>query len=302
MLIKTSKGKAERILQNEFKLEKELQKFMEDNLQELLNLELVKSEFVVEKYRIDTLGFDKENKAFVIVEYKRGTSYSVIDQGYSYLSTVLNNKAELILEYNERMNKTLKRDEIDWSQTRIIFISQGFSKFQKDSLNFKDLPIELYEIKRYMGDIISFETVKGRDNAESINTISSKSEEINQVSKEIKKYTLDDHYRNSNENIIELYKLFLEKIENMIPDIEIEPKKLYIAIKSNKKNIIDFRLQKNALKMWLNAKKGTLNDSKNLSKDVSSTGHWGNGDYEISISNDDELEYILSLIKDITRL
>lgn len=75
MLIKTSKGKAERILQNEFKLEKELQKFMEDNLQELLNLELVKSEFVVEKYRIDTLGFDKENKAFVIVEYKRGTSY-----------------------------------------------------------------------------------------------------------------------------------------------------------------------------------------------------------------------------------
>lgn len=302
MLLKTSKGKAERILQNEFKLEKELQKFMEDNLQELLNLELVKSEFVVEKYRIDTLGFDKENKAFVIVEYKRGTSYSVIDQGYSYLSTVLNNKAELILEYNERMNKTLKRDEIDWSQTRIIFISQGFSKFQKDSLNFKDLPIELYEIKRYMGDIISFETVKGRDNAESINTISSKSEEINQVSKEIKKYTLDDHYRNSNENIIELYKLFLEKIENMIPDIEIEPKKLYIAIKSNKKNIIDFRLQKNALKMWLNAKKGTLNDSKNLSKDVSSTGHWGNGDYEISISNDDELEYILSLIKDITRL
>ena len=302
MLIKTSKGKAERILQNEFKLEKELQKFMEDNLQELLNLELVKSEFVVEKYRIDTLGFDKENKAFVIVEYKRGTSYSVIDQGYSYLSTVLNNKAELILEYNERMNKTLKRDEIDWSQTRIIFISQSFSKFQKDSLNFKALPIELYEIKRYIGDIISFETVKGRDNAESINTISSKSEEINQVSKEIKKYTLDDHYTNSNENIIELYKLFLEKIEDMIPDIEIEPKKLYIAIKSNKKNIIDFRLQKNALKMWLNAKKGTLNDSKNLSKDVSSTGHWGNGDYEISISNDDELEYILSLIKDITRL
>ncbi|MCQ8213634.1 hypothetical protein NON08_14265 [Cetobacterium somerae] len=54
--------------------------------------------------------------------------------------------------------------------------------------------------------------------------------------------------------------------------------------------------------MWLNAKKGTLNDSKNLSKDVSSTGHWGNGDYEVSISNDDELEYILSLIKDITRL
>ncbi|MGL5123106.1 MAG: hypothetical protein ACRC6K_02930 [Fusobacteriaceae bacterium] len=54
--------------------------------------------------------------------------------------------------------------------------------------------------------------------------------------------------------------------------------------------------------MWLNAKKETLNDSKNLSKDVSNIGHWGNGDYEISISNDEELEYILSLIKDSNKL
>ncbi|MGL6064255.1 MAG: DUF5655 domain-containing protein [Fusobacteriaceae bacterium] len=298
----SANNKATKISSSEFKLEKDLQRFVEANIQELLNLEIVKSEFTVEKYRIDTLAFDRENKAFVIIEYKRGSSYSVIDQGYSYLSTALNNKAELILEYNERLEKNLKRDEIDWSQTRIIFISQGFTKFQKDSLNFKDLPIELYKINRYKGDIISFEAMKGRENLESINVISSKSEVIKKVSQEIKKYTIEEHFKNSSENIVELFNLFLEKIEEMIPNIEIEPKKLYIALKSNKRNIIDFRLQKNSLKMWLNAKKGTLNDSKNLSKDVSNIGHWGNGDYEISISNDEELEYILSLIKDSSKL
>lgn len=303
MLFKISdNNKATKISSDNFKLEKDLQKFVEDNLHELLDLEIVKSEFSVENYRIDTLAFDKENKAFVIIEYKRGSSYSVIDQGYSYLSTALNNKAELILEYNERLEKNLKRDEIDWSQTRIIFISQGFTKFQKDSLNFKDLPIELYEVNRYKGNIVSFEAIKGRENSESINTISSKNEEIKKVSQEIKRYTLEEHFKNSNENIIDLFNLFLEKIEEMIPNIDIEPKKLYIALKSNKKNIIDFRLQKNSLKIWINAKTGTLNDWKKISKDVSTIGHWGNGDYEILISNDEDLQYILSLIKEASKL
>ncbi|MGL6101232.1 MAG: DUF5655 domain-containing protein [Fusobacteriaceae bacterium] len=302
MLFQVLNNKAVKISFDEFKLEKQLQIFVEDNLQKLLDLELVKSEFTVEKYRIDTLAFDNENKAFVIIEYKRGSSYSVIDQGYSYLSTILNNKAELILEYNERLEKNLKRDEIDWSQTRIIFISQGFTKFQKDSLNFKNLPIELYEINKYMENIISFEAIKARANSESINIISSKNEEIEKVSQEIKIYTIEEHFKNSNDNIIQLFNLFLEKIEEMIPNIEIEPKKLYIALKSNKKNVADFRLQKNSLKIWINAKIGTLNDSKKILKNVSNIGHWGNGDYEISISNDEDLEYILSLIKDCSKL
>lgn len=299
MLLKFScEKKVERISLDEFKLEKELQNFVEKNLKELLNLELVKSEFTIEKYRIDSLAFDEENSSFVIIEYKRGSSYSVIDQGYSYLSTILNNKAELILEYNERMSKTLKRNEIDWTQTRVIFISQGFTKFQKDSLNFKDLPIELYEVKKYKENIISFETIKGRENSESIMTLSTKNEEIKKVTQEIKKYSLEEHFNNSSEEILELFNIFREQIEEMLPGIEIEPKKVYIAFKYNGKNLIDFKLQKKSIKMWINSKMGTLNDSKKLATDMSNKDHNGNGDYEISISNDDELQYILSLIKE----
>lgn len=32
-------------------------------------------------------------------------------------------------------------------------------------------------------------------------------------------------------------------------------------------------------------------------RDVSNISHWGNGDYEASISNDEDIEYIFSLIK-----
>lgn len=302
MLLKKINNKIQKLELDEFKLEKELQLFVESNLEELLNLEIVKSEFSIENYRVDTLAFDKENKSFVIIEYKRGNSYSVIDQGYSYLATVLNNKAELILEYNERKGKSLKRDEIDWSQTKVIFISQNFTKYQKDSLNFKDLPIELYEIKKYDGDIILFTTINKKENGESINAISKKDITIAKVSKEIKTYTLEDHFKNSNENTVEIFNIYKEKIEEMLPLIEVEPKKLYIAFKLNRKNLVDFKLQKDMLKIWINAKEGILDDSKKMAKNVAKIGHWGNGDYELTIKNLEGLEYILSLIKDASKL
>lgn len=302
MLLKKINNKIQKLELDEFKLEKELQLFVESNLEELLNLEIVKSEFSIENYRIDTLAFDKENRSFIIIEYKRGNSYSVIDQGYSYLATVLNNKAELILEYNERKGKSLKRDEIDWSQTKVIFISQNFTKYQKDSLNFKDLPIELYEIKKYDGDIILFTFINKKENSESINIISKKDLDIVKVSKEIKTYTLEDHFKNSDENTVEIFNIYKEKIEEMFPEIKVEPKKVYIAFKLNRKNLVDFKLKKDTLIIWINAKEGVLDDSKKMAKNVAKVGHWGNGDYELTIKSLEGLEYILSLIKDASKL
>ena len=36
---------------------------------------------------------------------------------------------------------------------------------------------------------------------------------------------------------------------------------------------------------------------KGITKDMSSTGHWGNGDYQIQVDNDQDMEYIMSLVK-----
>ena len=128
-----------------FKLEREIQNLVEKNLGMLLGLEFVKSEFTisgtVQQLRIDTLAFDLKNKAFVIIEYKQDKSFSVVDQGYAYLSVMLNNKADFILEYNESCGKVLKKADVDWSQSRAIFISQAFTPYQKEAINFKDLPI-----------------------------------------------------------------------------------------------------------------------------------------------------------------
>ncbi len=55
------------------------------------------------------------------------------------------------------------------------------------------------------------------------------------------------------------------------------------------------------LKIILNLKSGDLNDSKGVARDVSNVGHWGNGSYEIKISDLEDIDYILSLIKQSIR-
>jgi len=155
---------------NAFALEKEMQVFIENNTQQLWNLRFVASEFSVDKFRFDSVCFDDESKSFVIIEYKKDHSFSVFDQGLSYLSTMLQNKSDFILEYNEALGKTLKRDEVDWSQSRIIFISPSFSIHQKNSINFKDMPFELWEIQRYSNNMVSFNQYSSSSN-ESITSL-----------------------------------------------------------------------------------------------------------------------------------
>jgi predicted transport protein len=64
-----------------------------------------------------------------------------------------------------------------------------------------------------------------------------------------------------------------------------------------RKNIVDISIMRKGIKIWINLKKGILDDAKHLAEDVSEKGHWGNGDYQITAENDVNLEYIISLVK-----
>jgi len=279
-----------------FKLEKEIQALFEKDLYELMGLEMVNSEFVIKGKRIDTLGYDPQSKAFVIIEYKRDKNISVVDQGFTYLSLMLENKADFVLSYNETLHKSIHSTSIDWSQTRVAFVSPSFTENQQLATNFKDIAIELWEVKRYENDLITINPIKKTKSAESIKTVTRQSELIKAVTDEIKVYNLDDHLKKRSEEIVELYESFKEALLNLKPDFEIVPKKWYIAFKLNK-NVVDIELQAKSLKIWINLKKGKLDDPKKLMRDVSKTGHQGNGDYEVIVKDTENLEYIMSLAK-----
>lgn len=281
-----------------FKLEREIQQLFEDNLDNVMGLTLVRSEFTIKNKRIDTLAYDKQTNAFIIIEYKRDKNISVIDQGFTYLSLMLENKADFIVEYNEQLKENLQRTNVDWTQTRVAFVSPSFTENQILATNFKDIAIELWEVKRYENNTIVINEVKKSRSAESIKPITQQNKELKRVTDEIVVYTEDDLLVAGSDETRELYYKFKDGILNLADDIQVIANKLYIAFRKNR-NIVCMNIQKKQIRMWIGAKWGALDDAKSLAIDVSSTGHWGTGDYEVNVTNDKDLEYIMSLIKQV---
>jgi len=300
-LYKPDSGSLQRVKTVPFKLEKEIQQLVEDNVSSLFELEFIKSELSYGNFRFDTLCFDKELNSFVIIEYKKGSSYSVIDQGYTYLSLLLNNKSDFILEYNETLDKNIKRDEVDWSQSKVIFISPQFTDYQKNSINFKNLPFELWEITRYTDESIGLNKISTESNVDINSTISNESSDgvVRKVSKEIIRYD-EEYHLSKNKNrpdwVTELYRKLKNRILELGDNIEIRFGKQTIGF-SNNKVFSDLILYNKGVGVVINLKKGKLKDSLNLTEDLSDKGHWGSGDYRIWLKSEDNLEYTISLIR-----
>lgn len=299
-LFKTNKDQLEGIKPNPFKLEKDIQNLVEGNINRIFNVDLVVSEFSIQNFRLDSVCFNNETNSFVIVEYKKGTNYSLIDQGFTYLSILLNYKSDFILEYNERMKKNLKRNEVDWSQSRIIFISPRFSNYQINSVNFKNLPFELWEIQRFGDGMVLFSEIQSESN-EKIDTIGlEKGDIIQKVSKEVKRYDEEYHLgknKKRSAEIVELYQKLKDIIFDFGSDVEVKFYGTTIAFKKGDKTFTDLIIYNKAIIVVLNLKKGGLKDSESLTEDISEKGHWGSGDYRIHIKPKQKLEYPTYLIK-----
>ena len=300
-LYKSNSGLLERVKVNPFQLEKDIQVLVEKNVRTLFGLEFVKSELTFGSFRFDTLCFDNELNSFVIIEYKKGSSYSVIDQGYTYLSLLLNNKSDFILEYNETLDRNIKRDEVDWSQSKVVFISPHFSDYQRNSVNFKNLPFELWEITRYNDDSIGLSKISTESNVDINTTIGENSSDgiMGKVTKELVRYDENYHLsksKNRPDGVKELYYKLKNRILELGEGIEIRFGKQTIGFVQNRV-FTDLILYNKGIGVVLNLKKGQLKDDLSLTEDLSDKGHWGNGDYRIWLNTNDDIEYTISLIR-----
>lgn len=246
-LFKVEKNSLTEINKSSFDLEKDIQNLVEKNLKSLFNLEFISSEFTVGDFRLDSLGFNEETNSFVIIEYKKGSSYSVVDQGYSYLSVMLNNTAEFILKYNTKTKKFLEKKDFDWSQSRVIFISPSFNSYQKNSVNFKDVPFELWEIQKYEDGFISLEQHKS-NSKESIDKFTSGNQLINTVSNVVTVSSESDHTSKTNEASVEAWEAIKEYYlaDN---EIELNVVQSYISLKKKNTNICYVIFQKTRLQV-----------------------------------------------------
>ncbi|PIQ72346.1 hypothetical protein COV86_03480 [Candidatus Roizmanbacteria bacterium CG11_big_fil_rev_8_21_14_0_20_35_14] len=281
-------------------LEKTLQNLVETNLSDIFGLSFVATEFPLNNLRIDTLAFDEEAKAFVVIEYKRDKNFTVIDQGYAYLALLLNNKADFVLEYNEKTKKNLRKDDIDWSQSKVMFVAQSFTKYQQEAIGFQDLPIELWEVKKYDEDLVSFNQVRASEKSESIKTVT-KNKDIERVSREIKQYSVEDHIKPSWSKAKELFDEFSQRVLELDPRFEIHPVKYYIGFNIENKNVIAVKVRTTKLLLeLLRVQPKDLKDPEKRARYRKNSFEYYNKHItQFDINSDDDIDYAMSLVKQV---
>lgn len=299
-IYKQNKNKLIAVKEKKIDLEKTVQGISEDNLSTIFGLTFICSEFPLNNLRIDTLAFNEELKSFVIIEYKKDKSFSVIDQGYAYLALLLNNKADFVLEYNEKCKKNLRKDEIDWSQSKVVFIANSFTKYQQEAMGFQDLPIELWEVKQYEDNLILFNQLRASEKSESIKTVA-KGNNVEVVSREIKQYSVEDHLKPQWDKAKTFFEMISQKILEIDPEFEIHPVKNYIGFNINAKNVVAIKTQASGLLLeLLRVKPEDLKDPEKKVRYVNTSfEHWGKHVSRYNIETEDDIDYAMMLIKQV---
>lgn len=302
-LFHSKKTTLSELKENPFKLEKEIQSLTEQNLEKVFGLKFISTEFALNEFRIDSLAYDEENKSFVIIEYKRGSSFSVVDQGYSYLALLLNNKADFVLEFNEKTGKSFNKKDINWEASRVIFVANWFTSHQRNAINFKDLPIELREVKRFETEIVVFNQLKAKNTSASVKTISKWDKDVSKIMSEVKTYTVDDHFNKWWDESREIYEKLSEKILALDSRIDEDPKKQYIGYKIGNKIVVEVKIYKSKVEIrLLRVKPIDLSDPDKKTKYFENSYQYFNKHISIyNITTEDDIDYWIFLAKQVLK-
>ena len=300
-LFRLSQGNATELQGDASDLEKPLQTLIENNLEPLLSIRFLASEYSTGKThagRIDTLGLD-ENNCPVILEYKRSTGENVINQGLFYMDWMMDHQAEFKLLVMDKLGKEAT-DSIDWSAPRLVCIAADFTKYDAHAVQQINRNIELIRYRRFGEELLLLELV----NATSTGNGGAAGKKAGMVIKAVKDTektrTGDKTYAESLESLSDPLRELLASLEDYIislgDDVQKKELKLYVAFK-RLKNFATVVLPKNRLLLYLQLNPSQLGVLPAIARDVSQTGHWGTGDLELGISSSADLDIVKPLIR-----
>lgn len=297
---KIEKTKLVPLSEKKIDLEKDIQKLTEDNLDVVFGYDFIATELRADNFRFDTLAWNPETKSFIIIEYKKDRNFSIVDQGFSYLSLLVNKKEFFLQEYFEHTNKHLRREDVDWSQSRVVFISPSFTQHQINSVNFKNMAFDLFEIKFFENDTVHYDQVKPADSSESIDLIM-KDSKFEAVVKEIKNYSIDLLFKENWKESREIFDMLSERVLAIDPNIKPSPTKNYVGFKIDNSNVVDLNPFKSFIEVHLlRVRPEDLSDPENkVTYQNFSMEHYNKHVSLFRVESIDDIDYAIMLIKQV---
>ena len=270
-------------------LEKELQTIIENNMEQFFGVTFLETEYeTTNGGRMDSIGID-ENHCPVIFEYKRDVKESVINQGLFYLDWLLDHKDSFKVLVIDKLGIDAAKD-IDWSAPRIICVAYDYTKYDESAINQMTRNISLIRYRKFNDEFLMFEKVNE-------NTATQITDEL-KISKNnhYEDKAFDVRYEEASENLKNLYENLKDFILGLGDDVSESRLKLYSAFKKIK-NITCVEIFKDKLLLHIRLDAKTVTFEDGFSRDVTGIGHWGTGDVEVSLKNDNDLEKVKPLIE-----
>lgn len=298
-LYQLKQNNVQQIKPSSFKNERELQKLFEANLESLLGVRFIASEFTTgdrQRGRIDTLGLDEDGTP-VIIEYKKLSKENVINQGLFYLDWLVDHKGDFALAAQDVLGKDI---EIDWSSPRLILVAESFSEYDKYAVNRIGANIQLWTYRKYGDGYLFLDSIFSNTTPTELKKSKSVAVEIaeEESGEETIVYTTDDHLKDKPNELKSLFEAFRERIFALNADGDILEKasKIYVSYKHGK-NFCEVAFLANSMKIWLDIPFSDIDDPNKICRDVSKVGHHGTGHTETKLSNLSELDNVMFLVE-----
>ena len=289
-IFEIEKGKAKRVRLSEFKLEKDLQQLIESNLEIIFNCRFIASEFStgnIHSGRIDTLAISEDNNP-VIIEYKKVASSDLINQSLYYLHWMKDHKGDYQIAANRAIGKDVV---VDWSDIRVICLAPEYKKYDLHAVQVMGANIELWQYKTYENDILNIEeiykrtsSIENREDFSGKNPIMVEAGKKAALTRRTATYSLEEHSENLNEHVLELFNAVRDYIVTLDSSVEEAPKKNYIAYKTSQ-NFVCLQTGKKKLTLYLKLNPDEFIEIPKQGRDVREIGHFGTGDFELTIKD-----------------
>jgi len=285
-IFKIQNQKAQKLKINKLKNEKQLQQIFEDNLEEILGIRFLASEFVTTHGgRIDTLGLD-EDASPVIIEYKKSEKDNVINQGLFYLDWLVDHKGDFEILVQKKLGQNAK---VNWDAPRLILIAQSYNEYDKYAVNRISENIELKKYILYDNDVLFVDNIVLPRKKES-------TKKTRKTKVTYKEYSVEDHLKGKSKKVKNLFKEIQERILKIDDKIKEKALKLYVAYELDR-NFAEIVVQANSLWVHLDISKNEVNDPEDRLVDISGKGHWATGNLKIKVEKFEDVEYCMNLIK-----
>ncbi len=282
-------------------LEKPLQTLIEKNLEALLGVRFVATEYPTGKThagRIDTLGLD-ENDCPVILEYKRSAGENVINQGLFYLDWLMDHQAEFKLLVLDRYGRGAA-DAIDWSAPRLVCIAADFTKYDAHAVQQINRNVELIRYRRFGSDLLLLELA----NAVAAKTPSAVKMAAAKIPGRPAKAgkgagpdkSVEEWLADLSPPMRELFESLEGFLLSLGDDVQRKDLRLYIAFKRIK-NFTTVVFQKDRLMLYLRLDPARIEPIAGFTRDVRKIGHWGTGNLELAVKNENDLDRAKSFIR-----